>query len=45
MHPKIIDLYDAYLYQSLDRRTFFKKLAVLAGGTADDDPESGVVLS
>jgi carboxymethylenebutenolidase len=34
MDPKIIDLYDAYLYQSLDRRTFLNKLAVLAGGTA-----------
>ncbi len=34
MDPKIIDLYDAYLHQSLDRRTFLNKLAVLAGGTA-----------
>ena len=34
MYPKIIDLYDAYLHQSLDRRTFLNKLAVLAGGTA-----------
>jgi carboxymethylenebutenolidase len=31
---KIIDLYDAYLDRSLDRRTFLSKLAVLAGGTA-----------
>ena len=34
MDPKIIDLYDAYLQLSLDRRTFFKKLTVLVGGTA-----------
>ena len=34
MDPKIIDLYDDYLHQSLDRRTFLSKLAVLAGGTA-----------
>ena len=34
MYSKIIDLYDAYLHQSLDRRTFLNKLAVLAGGTA-----------
>jgi len=34
MDPKIIALYDAYLHQSLDRRTFLNKLAVLAGGTA-----------
>ena len=34
MDPKIIDLYDAYRRQSLDRRTFLKRLAVLAGGTA-----------
>ena len=33
MDPKIIDLYDAYLHQSLNRRTFLNKLAVLAGGT------------
>lgn len=34
MYSKIIDLYGAYLHQSLDRRTFLNKLAVLAGGTA-----------
>jgi carboxymethylenebutenolidase len=34
MDTKIIHLYDEYLHQSLDRRTFLRKLAVLAGGTA-----------
>ena len=34
MDPKIFDLYDEYLHQSLDRRTFLSKLTVLAGSTA-----------
>ena len=34
MDSKIIDLYNAYLHRSLDRRTFLNKLAALAGGTA-----------
>ena len=34
MDPKIIDLYDTYVRESVDRREFLKKLAVLAGGTA-----------
>jgi carboxymethylenebutenolidase len=34
MDKKIIDLYDEYLHESLDRREFLKKLAILAGGTA-----------
>jgi len=34
MDPKIIDLYDEYTHELLDRREFLKKLSVLAGGTA-----------
>lgn len=34
MDKKIIDLYDEYIHESLDRREFLKKLAILAGGTA-----------
>jgi len=34
MDQKIIDLYDEYTHESLDRREFLKKLAILAGGTA-----------
>ena len=34
MDPKIIDLYDEYIHELLDRREFLKKLSVLAGGTA-----------
>ena len=34
MDPKIIDLYNEYVHESMDRREFLKKLAVLAGGTA-----------
>jgi carboxymethylenebutenolidase len=34
MDPKIIDLYDKYTHESLDRREFLKKLSILAGGTA-----------
>ena len=34
MNEKILDLYDEYSKGSLGRREFFKKLAVLAGGTA-----------
>jgi len=34
MDQKIIELYDQYARGSLDRRTFMKKLAFLAGGTA-----------
>ena len=34
MNQKIVDLYDQYIHESLDRREFLKKLAILAGGTA-----------
>ena len=34
MDKKIVDLYDEYIHESLDRREFLKKLAILAGGTA-----------
>ncbi len=34
MDKQIIDLYDEYIHESLDRREFLKKLAILAGGTA-----------
>jgi carboxymethylenebutenolidase len=34
MDKRIIDLYDEYTHESLDRREFLKKLAILAGGTA-----------
>jgi carboxymethylenebutenolidase len=34
MNQKIFDLYNEYTNGSLDRRKFFKKLAVLAGSTA-----------
>lgn len=34
MNQKIIDLYDGYTNGLVGRREFFKKLAVLAGGTA-----------
>jgi len=34
MDNKIIDLYNEYIHESLDRRGFLKKLAILAGGTA-----------
>ena len=34
MQQKIIDLYDSYTHGGMSRRTFFDKLAVLAGGTA-----------
>jgi carboxymethylenebutenolidase len=34
MDRKIIDLYDEYRHESLDRREFLKKLSVLAGGIA-----------
>jgi carboxymethylenebutenolidase len=34
MDRKIIDLYDKYTHQLLDRREFLKHLAILAGGTA-----------
>ncbi|UCG63689.1 MAG: dienelactone hydrolase family protein [Deltaproteobacteria bacterium] len=34
MDQKIIDLYDEYRHESIDRREFLKKLAVLAGGIA-----------
>jgi carboxymethylenebutenolidase len=34
MNEKILDLYDEYSKGSLGRREFFKKLAMLAGGTA-----------
>jgi len=33
MDPKIIDLYDEYIHELLDRREFLKKLSILAGGT------------
>jgi carboxymethylenebutenolidase len=34
MDQEIIDLYDEYRLESLDRRAFLKKLSILAGGTA-----------
>ena len=34
MDKKIIELYDDYINGSLGRREFFKKLSILAGGTA-----------
>jgi carboxymethylenebutenolidase len=34
MDKKIIDLYDEYIHESLDRREFLKRLAILVGGTA-----------
>jgi carboxymethylenebutenolidase len=34
MDQKIIDLYDEYIHELLDRREFLKKLSILAGGTA-----------
>ena len=34
IHPKIVDLYQAYSAGRLDRREFLKKLAKLAGGAA-----------
>ncbi|HEY1382661.1 MAG TPA: dienelactone hydrolase family protein [Dongiaceae bacterium] len=34
MNQKIIDLYDRYTHGGLSRRTFFERLAILAGGTA-----------
>ncbi len=34
MDQKLIDLYDEYQHDSLDRRAFLKKLTILAGSTA-----------
>ncbi|MFX0195162.1 MAG: dienelactone hydrolase family protein [Candidatus Hodarchaeota archaeon] len=34
MDQKIIDLYDEYIHELLDRREFLKKLSILAGGIA-----------
>lgn len=34
MNTEILDLYDAYVDAKLDRRTFFEKLSIYAGGTA-----------
>jgi carboxymethylenebutenolidase len=34
MDPKIIDLYNEYIRDSMDRRAFFNKLALLASGMA-----------
>ena len=34
MNQKIIDLYDEYIHELLDRREFLKKLSILAGGAA-----------
>ena len=34
MRQEIIDLYDDYTHERLDRRVFMDRLAVLAGGTA-----------
>lgn len=34
MDQKLIDLYDEYQHDSLGRRSFIKKLTILAGGTA-----------
>ena len=34
MDQEIIDLYDEYTHELVDRREFFKRLSVLAGSTA-----------
>ena len=34
MRQEIIDLYDAFTHETLDRRAFMERLTVLAGGTA-----------
>ena len=34
MDQKIIDLYDEYIHELLDRRAFLKKLSILVGGAA-----------
>jgi len=34
MNQQIIDLYDRYTHGGMSRRTFFERLAILAGGTA-----------
>jgi carboxymethylenebutenolidase len=34
MRQDIIDLYDAYTHERLDRRIFMDRLATMAGGTA-----------
>ena len=34
MDQKIIDLYDKYTHELLDRREFLRRLAIVAGGTA-----------
>ena len=34
MRQEIIDLYDAYTHETLDRRAFMNRLAILAGGVA-----------
>ena len=34
MDQKIIDLYDEYTHELLDRREFLRRLSVLAGSTA-----------
>jgi len=34
MDQKMIDLYDEYTHELLDRREFFRRLSLLAGGTA-----------
>ncbi len=34
MDQKIIDLYDKYTRELLDRREFLRRLAMVAGGTA-----------
>ena len=37
MRQDIIELYDAYTHEHLDRRVFMDRLAEVAGGTAADD--------
>ena len=34
MDQKIIDLYEEYTHELLDRREFFRRLSILAGSTA-----------
>ena len=34
MDQKLIDLYDEYTHESLDRREFLRRLSILTGSTA-----------
>ena len=37
MRQEIIDLYDAYTHETLDRRAFMERLTVLSGGSRRRD--------